>query len=145
MRRLHCGGSVHGTKETEMRILLGIVVFAGIAACASPWKVQGGPAQCEQMCTHWHLQFAAMVGVGNQDPNGPGATACVCVPAAAPPVAPPGAATPSTAGGATSATLAAPIAIAAAQAMENSSDSRSRGQPSSPASPMSTPGSSPGH
>ena len=30
------------------------------------------------MCKSWNLQFAGMVGVGNQEPSGDGATACVC-------------------------------------------------------------------
>lgn len=30
------------------------------------------------MCSKWNLEFAGMVGVGNQDPTGEGATACVC-------------------------------------------------------------------
>jgi len=30
------------------------------------------------MCTKWDLEFAGMVGVGDQSPSGDGATACVC-------------------------------------------------------------------
>src|SRR5262245_2504957 len=106
-----------------MRILLLVAVFAGLIGCPGPshWKVHGGPAQCVEMCTHWGLQFAAMVGVGDQAPTTNGATACVCVP----PAAQPGATGPANAGGATAATLAGPIVIAAAQAAYASSRSSS--------------------
>ena len=32
------------------------------------------------MCKSWDLEFAGMVGVGNQERTGDGATACVCQP-----------------------------------------------------------------
>jgi hypothetical protein len=59
------------------------------------------------MCKKWELEFVAMVGVGNQESTGDGATACVCqvpgkqapVPAptgsSAPPPAPAGSASSS--------------------------------------------------
>lgn len=55
---------------------LWILVF--LAGCASQWKIQGGPPQCEAMCRNWNMELTGMVGVGNQDSTGPGATACVC-------------------------------------------------------------------
>jgi len=48
-------------------------------ACASGWKIQGGPQTCVEMCKGWNLEFAGMVGIGNQSPgSNEGATACVC-------------------------------------------------------------------
>lgn len=52
-----------------------VVVVLG---CASPWKVSGGPKECVSMCRGWGMDLVGMVGVGNQDPTGAGATACVC-------------------------------------------------------------------
>jgi len=49
-----------------------------VSGCASNWKIHGGPAECVSMCRNWNLEFAGMVGVGNQDRTGSGATACVC-------------------------------------------------------------------
>jgi hypothetical protein len=115
-----------------MKSLLYIVALAGLLGCQeSAWKIQGGPPQCEQMCTHWGLQFAAMVAVGDQAPRTDGATACVCVPAPTQPAVASGATLPASAGGATSATLAAPVAIAAARAARQASydrDARRRDQ-----------------
>jgi hypothetical protein len=71
----------------------------------SRWKVHGGPQECVRMCSAWNLQFAGMVGVGNQEQWGDGATACICQVPGAPPVTPTAAAT--------AATMAAPIAKAA--------------------------------
>jgi hypothetical protein len=92
-----------------------IAMLATMAmGCPSKWKIHGGPPECEKMCKHWGLEFAAMVGVGDQSETGEGATACVCVKEAPPP---PPSASPATSGAAASATsLAAPIVIAAAQA-----------------------------
>lgn len=69
-------------KEIEMnkRSLMVLAVTLLCSGCASDWKVQGGPAACEKMCEKWGLEFTAMVGVGNQDRTGEGATACVCQP-----------------------------------------------------------------
>jgi len=78
---------------------------AGCLGTGSGWKVQGGPQACAQMCAGWGLEFAGMVGVGNQDAWGDGATACVCQVRGASSITPQAAAT------ATS--LAAPIARAA--------------------------------
>ena len=49
-----------------------------LPACASQWKVQGGPSECVQMCKNWGMQLTGMVGVGNQGRAGGGASACVC-------------------------------------------------------------------
>ncbi|MEI8348034.1 MAG: hypothetical protein WCG27_11245 [Pseudomonadota bacterium] len=85
---------------------LGILLLSG---CASNWKVHGGPDSCKKMCQEWDLEFTAMVGVGNQDKTGEGATACVCQPKSL-------IKTSAIPGGASSATsIAAPI-VAAAQA-----------------------------
>jgi hypothetical protein len=84
-----------------------LFLFAG---CASQWKIQGGPKECLAMCKNWGLQFTAMVGVGNQDTTGEGATACVCqVPARSTASAEQG-------GAAASTGLAAPIVAEAAAA-----------------------------
>ncbi len=58
-----------------MRAFLAGLVLCG---CASPWKIQGGPKECTQICERWGMQLTGMVGVGNQDRTGDGATACVC-------------------------------------------------------------------
>jgi hypothetical protein len=55
-----------------------VVLAVVLSSCASQWKIQGGPKECISMCKGWNLDFAGMVGVGNQDATGPGATACVC-------------------------------------------------------------------
>ena len=55
-----------------------VVLAAVLAGCASQWKIQGGPRECAQMCQSWDMELTGMVGVGSQDPTGPGATACVC-------------------------------------------------------------------
>jgi hypothetical protein len=54
------------------------VTFVLAGGCASPWKISGGPPECMQMCRGWNMELVGMVGVGNQDPSGAGATACVC-------------------------------------------------------------------
>lgn len=54
------------------------VVSVMVAGCASPWKISGGPPECMQMCRGWNMELVGMVGVGNQDASGAGATACVC-------------------------------------------------------------------
>ena len=56
-------------------MLLAVGLLGG---CASQWKIQGGPVECRQMCEGWDMELTGMVGVGNQDASGPGATACVC-------------------------------------------------------------------
>jgi hypothetical protein len=58
---------------------VGLVVWAWVlGGCASQWKIQGGPKECVEMCRSWDMELSGMVGVGNQDATGPGATACVC-------------------------------------------------------------------
>ncbi len=70
----------------------------------SPWKVAGGPQACRKMCEGWGLEFAGMVGVGDQDPYlYRGATACVCQVAGGPRVTAQAAAT--------AAAMAAPVAV----------------------------------
>ena len=54
------------------------VLTLSMLGCASQWKIQGGPQECVQMCRNWNMELTGMVGVGNQDATGPGATACVC-------------------------------------------------------------------
>ena len=61
-------------------ITIVLMMVALLGGCASDWKIHGGPADCVKMCTNWGLEFTAMVGVGNQDRTGNGATACVCKP-----------------------------------------------------------------
>jgi len=93
----------------RLLILLGWTVL--LAGCPSQWKIHGGPGECVAMCNSWNLQFAGMVGVGDQSASGPGATACVCqvpMPPAAPHVGMPG--------GAASASMAGPITAAQAAA-----------------------------
>ncbi len=53
-------------------------IVVSLAGCASEWKIQGGPRECVAMCAGWNMELTGMVGVGNQDAAGPGATACVC-------------------------------------------------------------------
>lgn len=55
-----------------------VVCLLGLGGCASQWKIQGGPKECVEMCRNWDMELSGMVGVGNQDATGPGATACVC-------------------------------------------------------------------
>ena len=59
------------------KLVIGVVSFVFVG-CASPWKISGGPPECMQMCKGWNMELVGMVGVGNQDPSGAGATACVC-------------------------------------------------------------------
>ena len=68
-------------------LLLVTALTGALSGCAawlktpdSKWKIHQGPAECMEMCKGWDLEFAGMVGVGNQDRIGDGATACVCVP-----------------------------------------------------------------
>lgn len=65
-----------------MRVIaccVGLVVWASmLGGCASQWKIHGGPKECVQMCKNWDMELSGMVGVGNQDATGEGATACVC-------------------------------------------------------------------
>jgi hypothetical protein len=98
--------------STESIGRLGLVVACALLplgclglGSGSRWKVHGGPQECVRMCTAWNLQFAGMVGVGNQEQWGDGATACICQVPGAPSVTPTAAAT--------AASLAAPIARAA--------------------------------
>lgn len=60
-----------------MRLVLALALVTS-AACASDWKIHGGPQECIQMCQTWNMQLVGMVGVGSQDRTGGGATACVC-------------------------------------------------------------------
>jgi hypothetical protein len=60
------------------KLALGLGLCFSLSGCASQWKIQGGPAECSQMCRNWNMELTGMVGVGNQDATGPGATACVC-------------------------------------------------------------------
>jgi hypothetical protein len=108
-------------EEFSMRIMLGpaglFVCMSVLSACASQWKIQGGPKECAQMCRNWDMELSGMVGVGSQDKTGPGATACVCqVRKAA------GAATPSgnelAASGTAAGTAAAIVAIEEAERSE---------------------------
>lgn len=55
-----------------------IILLVGTGCAGSQWKVHGGPAECQTMCADWNMQLAGMVGVGNQDRQGGGASACVC-------------------------------------------------------------------
>jgi len=77
----------------NMKTVVAWSLFAWcLSGCASQWKIQGGPQECTQMCANWDMELTGMVGVGNQDASGPGATACVCQKrGAAPPAANPGA------------------------------------------------------
>ncbi|MFV2058625.1 MAG: hypothetical protein ACC707_19345 [Thiohalomonadales bacterium] len=63
-----------------MKLIIATLSLVFITGCASDWKIHGGPADCIKMCEKWDLEFTAMVGVGNQDRTGNGATACVCQP-----------------------------------------------------------------
>jgi hypothetical protein len=59
-----------------------LAVALAMAGCASQWKILGGPPECRAMCEGWGLEFAGMVGVGNQDAvnlRNEGATACICL------------------------------------------------------------------
>ena len=64
----------------------GLALFAFLSlgfGCAlgtkvSQWKVQGGPNECKEMCRIWDLEFAGMVGVGDQGRTTDGASACIC-------------------------------------------------------------------
>lgn len=58
--------------------ILALVILVTGCTAASKWKIQGGPQECKAMCDGWDLEFSGMVGVGNQDRSGEGATACVC-------------------------------------------------------------------
>lgn len=58
--------------------MIGLAIVMSVGGCASNWKIQGGPRECISMCQKWNLEFAGMVGVGNQNSTGDGATACVC-------------------------------------------------------------------
>lgn len=91
-----------------------LALAAVCSGCPSAWKIHGGPAECIRMCQGWKLQFAGMVGVGNQDPSGDGATACVCqVGSFGPQASSDG---KGAMNGAMSASLAAPISAAEAAA-----------------------------
>lgn len=88
-------------------IMISLLTMGG---CASNWKIHGGPEECKAMCKNWGLEFAGMVGVGNQDTHGDGATACICqVQKASGPVS-------SREGGAASSTASLAGPITAAQA-----------------------------
>jgi hypothetical protein len=86
------------------------------SGCPSSWKIHGGPPECMRMCKSWNLQFAGMVGVGNQDSYGDGATACVCQVGSFAPQASADQAGGAMSGGAMSASMAAPISAAEAAA-----------------------------
>lgn len=64
--------------KIHLLLVPGLILL--LSACASDWKIQGGPQSCIQMCKNWGLEFSAMVGVGDQSKYGGGATACVCQP-----------------------------------------------------------------
>jgi hypothetical protein len=69
------------------------------------------------MCKSWNLQFAGMVGVGNQDSYGDGATACVCqVGSFSPQASGDDEKSGAMSSGAMSASMAAPISAAEAAA-----------------------------
>lgn len=61
-----------------LRLVLVTVCLLAATGCASQWKIQGGPQECVAMCRSWNMELTGMVGVGNQEATGPGATACVC-------------------------------------------------------------------
>jgi hypothetical protein len=65
------------TKNGWLKLSLVVLLSQGVG-CASGWKVHGGPKTCVEMCNGWDLEFAGMVGVGDQSPSGAGASACVC-------------------------------------------------------------------
>ena len=67
-------------EECEMKRLWMPIVAILLAGCTTnEWKIPGGPAECMKMCQEWDLEFAGMVGVGDQSKTGQaGATACVC-------------------------------------------------------------------
>lgn len=71
-------------REKIMKVFRLVLIAASVFVawgCQSQWKVHGGADACRQMCENWGLEFAAMVGVGDQESStGPGATACVCEP-----------------------------------------------------------------
>ena len=98
-------------RATTLRILVGFAMLS-LGACASEWKIHGGPKDCVRMCANWNMELTAMVGVGSQESSGPGATACVCQPRGGETAA----STEKRAGGASSAALAAPITAQAAAA-----------------------------
>jgi hypothetical protein len=63
-------------------VVLTLTLALAMAGCASQWKILGGPPECRAMCEGWGLEFAGMVGVGNQDAvnlRNEGATACICL------------------------------------------------------------------
>ena len=94
-----------------LRLLI-VVLALGLSACASEWKIHGGPQECVQMCNAWNMELTGMVGVGNQDKTGPGDTACLCqVPSSGGEAS----ATPVAAAGTAPGTAAAIVALEAAQ------------------------------
>jgi len=62
----------------RMSCSIWLVLAPCLLGCASQWKIHGGPQECVQMCANWDMELTGMVGVGNQDSTGAGATACVC-------------------------------------------------------------------
>ena len=65
---------------TALTVVLSGCIDLTPQAPASKWKIHQGPSECIEMCKSWDLEFAGMVGVGNQEKTGDGATACVCQP-----------------------------------------------------------------
>lgn len=55
-----------------------LIAALSLTACASNWKIHGGPKECKSMCEEWDMELTGMVGVGDQSSSGDGATACVC-------------------------------------------------------------------
>jgi hypothetical protein len=104
------------------RTILFVVLGLGSGCVPSQWKIHGGPAECLQMCRNWNLEFAGMVGIGNQDPSGNGATACVCQ------VPRPPASALKDGGGASSGGMAGPITAAQAAVAANAAANQMRVQ-----------------
>jgi hypothetical protein len=91
--------------STLQLLLLLLALF--LTACASQWKIHGGPKECVNMCKNWDMELVGMVGVGSQGRSSEGATACVCQPSNRN-------GDPAGAGGATAASLGGPITAAQA-------------------------------
>ena len=64
---------------SKVACLAALILSCLITACASGWKIQSARQTCMTMCKDWDLEFAGIVGIGNQEPmKSEGATACVC-------------------------------------------------------------------
>jgi hypothetical protein len=104
-----------------------IVLGLFLGGCASPWKIHGGPKECSQMCSSWGMELTGMVGVGNQDRTGYGATACVCeLPRPAAPASTSGAAVSRGAVGTATGTAAVVVALEEARRQEEQHQQQQR-------------------